>query len=72
MVLSGLMVGLASLGAVASYFDLDMDDMQQALIITLAGFLTIVFLAGITVLLIKLPGIIKARLHSQTTDKTRE
>jgi len=65
MVLSGLLVGLASLGAVASYFDLNQDEMRRALIITLGGFAGIVLLAALAVVLIKLPGIIMRRMDAQ-------
>ena len=72
MTISGLLVGLASIVAVASYFNLDWAQMQQAVIFTLAGFVTIVLLAGLTVLLIKLPGILMRRLQADKPDQDSE
>lgn len=52
-IISGIGVGLASIFAIASHFDLEMDEITQFMVATLTFFVGIVLLAACTVLLFK-------------------
>jgi len=63
-VISGILVGLASIYAVAMHFKLDMATLNTFMLSTLLFFAVIVLLAGVTVLLFKgIAALLRSRKH---------
>lgn len=66
--LSGVLVGLASIGAVASYFSLDWSELYGFMMATLVFVAGIVVLALVAVVLVKLTGRLLRKLTGGSQD----
>lgn len=67
-ILSGIMVGLASIFAVASYFDVQWDELQGFMLGTLLFFATILVLALVAILLFKGTGSLLRKIRGNAQD----
>lgn len=66
--ISGLLVGAASLFAVSTYMEVPGDEMTRFLLTSILFFVLIFALAGLAILIFKLPGILKRKFSNSEED----
>ena len=71
-VISGIMVGLASIFAVASYFKVQWNELQGFMLSTVLFLVAILLLAATAVLLLKGAGSLLRKLRRGTQDDTNK
>lgn len=68
-IVSGIMVGVASIYAVASYFQVEWSELNSFMLATLLFFASIVLLSAIAIVVLKILGALLRRLRDQSGDE---